>query len=85
VAGCKVADGEKAQGLNNAIHQLKPDANAKQATKDAERQAKDDLRGIGSSPTLEKCPSEFQGIFTSLLVRRTSDDLKFSASDAKRS
>jgi hypothetical protein len=26
---------------------LKPDANAKQATKDAEQQAKDDLKGIG--------------------------------------
>jgi len=47
VSGCKVADGEKAQGLNKAIHQLKPDANAKQATKDAEQQAKDDLKGIG--------------------------------------
>jgi hypothetical protein len=35
VSGCKVADGEKAQGLSKAIHQLKPDANAKQATKDA--------------------------------------------------
>ena len=47
VSGCKVADGEKAQGLSKAIHQLKPDANAKQATKDAEQQAKDDLKGIG--------------------------------------
>jgi hypothetical protein len=47
VSGCKVVDGEKAQGLNKAIHQLKPDANAKQATKDAEQQAKDDLKGIG--------------------------------------
>jgi len=47
VSGCKVADGEKAQGLNKAIHQLKPDVNAKQATKDAEQQAKDDLKGIG--------------------------------------
>ena len=47
VSGCKVADGEKAQGLNKAIHQLKPDANAKQATKDAEQQAKDDLKKIG--------------------------------------
>ena len=47
VSGCKVADGEKAQGLNKAIHQLKPDASAKQATKDAEQQAKDDLKGIG--------------------------------------
>jgi hypothetical protein len=47
MSGCKVADGEKAQGLNKAIHQLKPDANAKQATKEAEQQAKDDLKGIG--------------------------------------
>jgi hypothetical protein len=47
VSGCKVADEEKAQGLNKAIHQLKPDANANQATKDAEQQAKDDLKGIG--------------------------------------
>jgi len=47
ISGCKVADGEKAQGLNKAIHQLKPDANARHATKDAEQQAKDDLKGIG--------------------------------------
>jgi hypothetical protein len=47
VSGCKVADGEKAQGLIKAIHQLKPDVNAKRATKDAEQQAKDDLKGIG--------------------------------------
>jgi hypothetical protein len=46
-SGCKAADGEKAQALNKAIHQLKPDANAKQATKDAEQQAKDDLKAIG--------------------------------------
>lgn len=47
ISSCRVADGEKAQSLNNAIHQLKPEANAKQATKDAEQQAKDDLKGIG--------------------------------------
>jgi len=47
ISGCKVADGEKAQGLNKSIHQLKPDANAKQATKEAEQQAKDDLKAIG--------------------------------------
>jgi hypothetical protein len=46
ISGCKVADGEKAQGLNKSIHQLKPDANAKQATKEAEQQAKDDLKAI---------------------------------------
>jgi len=48
VSSCKVADGEKALGLNKAIHQLKPEVNAKQATKNAEQQAKDDLRGISS-------------------------------------
>lgn len=47
LSGCKVADAEKAQGLSKAIHQLKPDANAKQAAKDAEQQAKDDLKRIG--------------------------------------
>jgi len=47
ISGCKVADGEKALGLNKAIHQLKPDANARQAAKDAEQQAKDDLKRIG--------------------------------------
>jgi hypothetical protein len=47
VSGCKVADEDKPQGLNRAIHQMKPDANANQATKDAERQAGDDLKGIG--------------------------------------
>ena len=47
VSGCKAADGEKPQGLNKAIHQLKPEANAKQATKEAEQQAKDDLKSIG--------------------------------------
>src|SRR6202166_5053005 len=40
VSGCKVADGEKTQSLNKAIHQLKPDVNVKHATKDAEQQAK---------------------------------------------
>jgi hypothetical protein len=44
---CKAVNGEKAQSLNKAIHQLKPDVDAKQATKDAEQQAKDDLKGIG--------------------------------------
>lgn len=47
LSGCKAAEVEKAESLSKAIHQLKPDANAKQATKDAEQQAKDDLKGIG--------------------------------------
>jgi hypothetical protein len=47
LSGCRVADAEKAQGLDKTIHQLKPDANAKQAAKDAEQQAKNDLNGVG--------------------------------------
>jgi hypothetical protein len=46
LGGCKL--GEKAQSLNRAIHELKPDANAKQAAKDAEQQAKDDLKNVAS-------------------------------------
>lgn len=48
LSGCAVVDGEKAVALNKAIHQLKPDANAKEATKNAEQQAKDDLKALGS-------------------------------------
>jgi len=47
VSSCRVADGEKAHSLSNAIRQLKPDANSKQANKDAEQQAKDDLKAVG--------------------------------------
>jgi hypothetical protein len=47
VSGCTVADGETPLGLRKAIHQLEPDANAKQAAKDAEQQAEDDLKRIG--------------------------------------
>jgi hypothetical protein len=48
LSGCKAVDGDKALGLKKAIHELKPDANAKQATKDAEQQADDDLKKIGA-------------------------------------
>lgn len=48
MSGCKAADGEKAQTLNKAIHLLNPGADAKGATKNAEQQAKDDLRDLGS-------------------------------------
>ena len=48
LSGCKVPDGEKALSLNKAIRQLKPDANAKEATKNAEQQAKDDLKDLGA-------------------------------------
>ncbi len=47
MSDCKVADEAKAQALNKAIHRLKPDVNAKQAAKDAEQKAKDDLGRIG--------------------------------------
>src|SRR5215467_8080811 len=48
VSGCKIADGEKALPLNKAIHALNPSADAKGATKNAEQQAKDDLKNLGS-------------------------------------
>ena len=47
MSGCKVADGEKALSLNKAIHALNPSADAKGATKNAEQQAKDDLKSLG--------------------------------------
>ena len=47
VSGCKVSDEGKTKVLTSAIRELKPDANAKQATKDAEQQAMNDLKGIG--------------------------------------
>jgi hypothetical protein len=45
---CKGAIGDKAQSLNKAIHELKPEANAKEQTKNAEQQAKDDLKNLGA-------------------------------------
>ena len=48
VSSCKIVDGDKAYSLQKTIHLLKPDANAKQAAKDAEQQAKNDLNGLGS-------------------------------------
>jgi len=48
LSGCKMPDGEKAQSLNKAIHTLKPEANAKEQTKNAEQQAKDDLKDAAS-------------------------------------
>jgi hypothetical protein len=47
-SGCKAADGEKALSLNKAIRLLNPSADAKGATKNAEQQAKDDLKDLGS-------------------------------------
>jgi hypothetical protein len=48
LSGCKGAIGDKAQGLNKSIHELNPNADAKGATKNAEQQAKDDLKDLGS-------------------------------------
>ena len=48
MSGCKVADAQKALGLSKAVHQMKPDVDSKQATREAEQQARDDLKGIGS-------------------------------------
>jgi len=46
VSSCEVADEGKSQSLSRAIRQLEPVANAKQAAKEAEQQANEDLRGI---------------------------------------
>ena len=48
LSGCKGSIGDKAQGLNKAIHELNPNADAKGATKNAEQQAKDDLKDVGA-------------------------------------
>ncbi|HEV1995087.1 MAG TPA: hypothetical protein VGR03_12215 [Candidatus Acidoferrum sp.] len=48
LSGCKGAIGDKAQNLNKAIHELNPSADAKGATKNAEQQAKDDLKDLGA-------------------------------------
>jgi len=47
LSACKGPIGEKAQSLTKSIRLLKPDADAKGAAKDAERQAKDDLKEAG--------------------------------------
>jgi hypothetical protein len=47
LSGCKGPIGDKAQNLTKSIHLLKPDADAKGSAKDAERQAKDDLKEAG--------------------------------------
>jgi hypothetical protein len=48
LSGCKGSVGDKPQSLTKSIHMLKPDANAKGAAKEAERQAKDDLKDLGA-------------------------------------
>src|SRR5216683_1542258 len=48
LSGCKGSIGDKAQSLNKAIHELSPTADAKGAAKNAEQQAKDDLKDLGA-------------------------------------
>ncbi len=48
LSGCKGSIGDKAQSLNKAIHELNPSADAKGAVKNAEQQAKDDLKDLGA-------------------------------------
>src|SRR5882724_4410697 len=48
LSGCKGSIGDKAQSLNKAIHELNPSADAKGGAKNAEQQAKDDLKDLGA-------------------------------------
>jgi hypothetical protein len=47
LSGCKGPVGDKAQNLTKSLHLLKPDADAKGQAKNAEKQAKDDLKEAG--------------------------------------
>lgn len=48
LSGCKGSIGDKAQSLNKAIRDMNPSADAKGAAKNAEQQAKDDLKNLGA-------------------------------------
>jgi hypothetical protein len=48
LSGCKGSVGDKAQNLTKSLHMLKPDADAKGQAKNAEKQAKDDLKDLGT-------------------------------------
>lgn len=48
LSGCKGSVGDKAQSLNKAIHELNPSADAKGGAKNAEQQAKEDLKDLGA-------------------------------------
>jgi hypothetical protein len=48
LSGCRGSVGDKAQNLTKSLHMLKPDADAKGQAKNAEKQAKDDLKDLGS-------------------------------------
>ena len=45
---CKGPAGDKSINLSKAIHAMKPDADAKAESKNAEKQAKDDLKAVGA-------------------------------------
>jgi hypothetical protein len=46
-SSCKSFTGDKAMSLTKAIHAMKPDADSKNEAKNAEKQAKDDLKAAG--------------------------------------
>jgi hypothetical protein len=48
MSSCQGSAGDKAMSLSKAIHAMKPDADAKTEAKNAEKQAKDDLRATKS-------------------------------------
>jgi hypothetical protein len=48
VASCKVPDSDKPLSLTKTVKLLKPDVNSKKATKQAEGQAKEDLKDTGA-------------------------------------
>lgn len=48
MSSCKENGGDKGISLVKAIHLLKPDADAKSEAKNAEKQAKDDLKAAGA-------------------------------------
>ena len=48
MSSCKGSAGDKSMTLSKAIHAMKPDADAKSEAKNAEKQAKDDLKASRS-------------------------------------
>jgi hypothetical protein len=48
LSGCKGPVGDKAVSLQDALKRLKPEADAKTEAKNAEKQAKDDLKEVGA-------------------------------------
>ena len=48
MSGCKGTAGTKAMSLASAIHAIKPEVKAKSEAKNAEKQARDDLKSVGA-------------------------------------